>query len=147
MNSLMLFTIGFAGKSAQEFFETLRKAEVRRLVDVRLNNASQLAGFTKKRDLPYFLLSLGGIAYAHEPSLAPTKDILDAYKKKRIEWVEYESRFMDLLQSRRPQDQWTPSDFDRACLLCSEATPEHCHRRLVAEFLRAQWKDLAIRHL
>ena len=143
----MLFTIGFAGKSAEEFFATLRLAEVRRLVDVRLNNASQLAGFTKKRDLPYFLLSIGGITYAHDASLAPTKDILDAYKKKRIDWDEYESRFMQLLQSRRPQDHWTSSDLDHACLLCSEATSEHCHRRLVAEFLREQWKDLAIRHL
>ena len=147
MNSIKLFTIGFTRKSAEEFFETLRKAGVRRLVDVRLNNVSQLAGFTKKRDLQYFLRSLTGIAYVHEPSLAPTKDILDAYKKKRIDWSEYESQFKQLLQSRRPHEQWMSSDFDHACLLCSEPTPEHCHRRLVAEYLREQWKDVDIRHL
>jgi uncharacterized protein (DUF488 family) len=147
MNPITLLTIGFAGKSAEEFFETLHKAEVGRLVDVRLNNASQLAGFTKKRDLPYFLRSIVGIGYAHEPLLAPTKDILDAYKKKRIDWSEYESRFKQLLQLRRPHDQLTPIAWDRACLLCSEPTPEHCHRRLVAEYLREQWKDVTIRHL
>jgi uncharacterized protein (DUF488 family) len=147
MNPITLLTIGFAGKSAEEFFETLREAEVGRLVDVRLNNVSQLAGFTKKRDLPYFLHSIVGIAYAHEPLLAPTKDILDAYKKKQIDWTEYESRFKQLLQSRRPHEQFTPGELDRACLLCSEPTPERCHRRLVAEYFGEQWKDVAIRHL
>ena len=102
MNPITLFTIGFTGKSAEEFFETLRKAGVRRLVDVRLNNVSQLAGFTKKRDLQYFLRSIAGIAYVHEPSLAPTKDILDAYKKKRIDWSEYESQFKQLLRVAPP---------------------------------------------
>ena len=147
MNPITLFTIGFNGKSAEEFFETLRNAAVRRLVDVRLNNVSQLAGFTKKRDLEYFLRSIAGIAYVHEPSLAPTKDILDAYKKKRIGWNEYESQFKQLLQSRRPHEQLTSSELDRACLLCSEPTPEHCHRRLVAEYLKEQWKDITIQHL
>jgi uncharacterized protein (DUF488 family) len=147
MNPITVFTIGFTGKTAEEFFETLRKAGVRRLVDVRLNNVSQLAGFTKKRDLEYFLRSITGIAYAHEPSLAPTKDILDAYKSKRIDWCQYESQFKQLLHSRRPHEQLTPGELDRACLLCSEPTPEHCHRRLVAEYLKEQWKDIAVQHL
>jgi uncharacterized protein (DUF488 family) len=147
MSPILLFTIGFAGKSAEEFFETLRKEGVRRLVDVRLNNVSQLAGFTKKRDLQYFLRALADIAYVHQPLLAPTKDILDAYKKKRIDWSQYESQFQRLLQSRQPQEQLTPSEFDRACLLCSEPTPEQCHRRLVAEYLKEQWTDVAIKHL
>ena len=147
MNPILLFTIGFTGKSAEQFFETLRKAGVRRLVDVRLNNVSQLAGFTKKRDLQYFLRTIAGIDYVHEPLLAPTKEILDAYKKKRIDWGDYESQFKKLLAARRPHEPWTASDFDHACLLCSEPTPEHCHRRLAAEYLGEQWKDVSIRHL
>ena len=147
MSPILLFTIGFNGKSAEEFFETLRKEGVRRLVDVRLNNVSQLAGFTKKRDLPYFLRTLADIAYVHQPLLAPTKDILDAYKKKRIDWSQYESQFQRLLQSRQPQEQLASSEFDHACLLCSEPTPEQCHRRLVAEYLKEQWTDVAIKHL
>ena len=147
MSPILLFTIGFTGKSAEEFFETLRKEGVRRLVDVRLNNVSQLAGFTKKRDLQYFLRALADIAYVHQPLLAPTKDILDAYKKKRIDWSQYESQFQQLLRLRRPQEQLTSSEFDHACLLCSEPTPEQCHRRLVAEYLKEQWTDIAIKHL
>ncbi len=147
MNPLSLFTIGFTGKPAEEFFETLRKAAVRRLVDVRLNNVSQLAGFTKKRDLQYFLRVIAGIAYVHEPLLAPTKEILDAYTKKRLDWSEYESQFKRLLQLRRPHERLTPAELDHACLLCSEPTAERCHRRLVAEYLREQWKEIDIRHL
>ncbi len=146
-HSITLFTIGFTGKSAEEFFERLHKAGVRRLVDIRLNNVSQLAGFTKKRDLEYFLRAIADIAYVHEPALAPTKDILDAYKKKRIDWSQYESHFKQLLESRRPHEQLTPGELDHACLLCSEPTAEHCHRRLVAEYLREQWKEIAIEHL
>lgn len=144
---ITLFTIGFTGKSAKEFFEKLRRAGVRRLVDTRLNNVSQLAGFTKKRDLEYFLREIAGIDYAHNVQLAPTKDILDNYKKKRIDWPEYERCFRQLLDTRRPDKQLSPDELDRACLLCSEPTPEHCHRRLVAEYLQSEWGNVDIQHL
>ena len=142
-----LFTMGFAGKSAEDFFSELRKAGVRRLVDVRLNNVSQLAGFTKKRDLQFFLRELAGIAYIHRPELAPTKDILNDYKKKRIDWAEYERRFNQLMEQRQPEDQLTAAEFDSACLLCSEPKAETCHRRLVAEYLARKWGNVDIQHL
>ncbi|HUE73267.1 MAG TPA: DUF488 domain-containing protein [Pirellulaceae bacterium] len=146
-NTVTLFTIGFTGKSAKEFFERLQRAGVRRLVDTRLNNVSQLAGFTKKRDLQYFLRTIAGIEYVHDPNLAPTKDILDAYKKHRIDWAEYERRFQDLMNERRPDTALSAEELDHACLLCSEPTAEHCHRRLVAEHLQAHWGNVDIQHL
>jgi len=145
--AITLFTIGFTGKSAQEFFEILRGAGVRRLVDTRLNNVSQLAGFTKKRDLEYFLRAVADIDYAHELQLAPTKDILDSYKKKKIDWDQYERGFLQLMESRQPDKQFGPDELDRACLLCSEPTAEHCHRRLVAEYLKSHWDGVEIQHL
>jgi uncharacterized protein (DUF488 family) len=145
--SITLFTVGFTGKSAQDFFETLKQSGVRRLVDIRLNNVSQLAGFTKKRDLEYFLRAMADIDYVHELNLAPTKDILDDYKKKRIDWNEYESRYRRLIEERQPAKILKPEDFDRACLLCSEPTAEHCHRRLAAEYLKNAWENVTIVHL
>ncbi len=145
--SIRLFTIGFAGKSAQQFFEKLQQAGVRRLVDTRLNNVSQLAGFTKKRDLAYFLRTIANIDYVHESDLAPTKPILDNYKKKKITWEEYERLFCALLDVRRPDKRLGPDELDHACLLCSEPTPEHCHRRLVADFLKQNWGNVEIEHL
>ena len=142
-----LFTIGFTGKSAEQFFTRLEKAGVTRVVDTRLNNVSQLAGFTKRRDLEFFLKRVAGIDYVHDTELAPTVEMLDDYKKKRIKWEEYEARFNELLKSRNPAATRQPSDFDRACLLCSEPTPEHCHRRLVAEYLRRNWGELEVEHL
>jgi uncharacterized protein (DUF488 family) len=144
MNPILLFTIGFAGKSAEQFFETLRKAGVRRLVDIRLNNVSQLAGFTKKRDLQYFLRTIAGIEYAHLPDLAPTKEILDVYKNKHIDWSEYEARFGQLLRSRQPDGQLLREEFDRACLLCSEPTPERCHRWLARFALRQRGPEYCL---
>jgi uncharacterized protein (DUF488 family) len=146
-SSITLFTIGFTGKSAEEFFEKLQRAGVKRLVDIRLNNVSQLAGFTKKRDLEYFLRAIASIGYVHQPGLAPTKEILDAYKKKQIDWDEYERRFRQLLEERRPAGELHAEDFDHACLLCSEPTAEQCHRRLVAEYLKNQWGNVTIEHL
>jgi uncharacterized protein (DUF488 family) len=145
--SITLFTIGFTGKSAQVFFELLQRAGVRRLIDTRLNNVSQLAGFTKKRDLEYFLRTIAGIDYTHDPQLAPTKDMLDDYKQKRIDWDEYSRRFDELLRARRPAERLTPDDLDGACLMCSEPTPNNCHRRLVAEHLKDEWKNVTINHL
>lgn len=145
---ITVFTIGFAGKSAQEFFETLQKAGVRRLIDVRLNNVSQLAGFTKRKDLEYFLRTIANIEYAHFKDLAPTKEILDRFKKqKEIDWADYERRFNALMEQRAPAERHVPQEFDHACLLCSEPTPENCHRRLVAEHLNRVWGKVEIRHL
>lgn len=146
-SNIKLFTIGFAGKSAEQFFDTLRQAGVKCLIDVRLNNVSQLAGFTKKKDLQYFLRTLADIDYRHEADLAPTKEILDDYKKGQITWDEYEQRFQQLLGDRRPTDRLKPQDLDKACLLCSEPKAVNCHRRLVAEHFEKEWGNVDIQHL
>ena len=142
-----LFTIGFTRKTARDFFTALREAGVRRVVDVRLSNASQLAGFTKKEDLAYFLREIGGIDYVHRPDLAPTKEILDAYKKKNLTWPEYEERFARLVAERKVETLLVPGDLDQACLLCSEPKPDKCHRRLVAEYIQHIWLGVIITHL
>lgn len=142
-----VFTIGFTQKSAEKFFETLKKSGAKRVVDVRLNNVSQLAGFAKKNDLRYFLQEVCGMEYVHLPDLAPTKEMLDEYRKTTHDWAAYEQKFIDLMRGRRIE-QSTPRDLiDRGCLLCSEEKPHHCHRRLVAEYLKEQWGDVEIKHL
>jgi uncharacterized protein (DUF488 family) len=144
---MRIFTIGFTKKSAEAFFTRLQNAGVRRLVDVRLNNISQLAGFTKKDDLRYFLKAICNIEYVHLPELAPTAEILDAYKKqKHGDWELYERRFLDLMRSRQVEN--TPREIlADGCLLCSEEKPLHCHRRLVAEYLKEHWGDVEIEHI
>ena len=143
-----IHTIGFTQKSAAEFFDSLRGAGIRRLIDVRLNNTSQLAGFAKRDDLRFFLREICPADYRHEPALAPTKEILDAYKKKRMSWEEYEPRFLDLLTERAVETSIDRRLFDvPVALMCSEPTPECCHRRLAAEYLAAKWGDVRIIHL
>ncbi|QSJ16726.1 DUF488 domain-containing protein [Nostoc sp. UHCC 0702] len=143
-----LFTIGFTQKKAEQFFETLLKAGVRRVIDTRLNNASQLAGFTKKQDLEYLLHKIGGIEYIHVLDLAPTKDILDEYKKKQINWATYEERFNQLITERQIEKKVSSDLLDEGCLLCSEAKPHNCHRRLVAEYLQGKLNTtINIHHL
>lgn len=144
---MKLFTIGFTKRSAKSFFTSLRTARVRRLVDVRLNNISQLAGFTKRDDLSYFVDAICGIDYVHLPILAPTQDILDAYKKQKGDWSLYEREFLDLMRSRRIESEVSRELMNGACLLCSEDTPQHCHRRLVAEYLADKWGGIEIEHL
>ena len=144
---MKVFTIGFTKKNAEQFFSRLKQPGLVRLIDARLNNVSQLAGFTKKDDLRFFLDRINKIDYFHRPDLAPTKDILDAYKKNGGDWATYERHFLDLMASRRIDTTVPKELIDGACLLCSEPTPEHCHRRLVAEYLRSRWGDLEIRHL
>jgi uncharacterized protein (DUF488 family) len=144
---MKIYTIGFTKKSAETFFTELKAARVRRLVDVRLNNTSQLAAFAKKDDLCYFTKEICGIEYLHLPILAPTEEILDAYKKRKGDWRVYEERFVELMRSRRIEDAVTRESMDGACLLCSEETAEHCHRRLVAEYLREKWGEVEIEHL
>jgi uncharacterized protein (DUF488 family) len=143
-----IFTIGFTQRSAREFFGTLRRAGIKRLVDVRLNNTSQLAGFSKRDDLEYFLGELCGAQYVHEPLLAPSEDLFTAYKKAGGAWSVYEAGFRALLQERQVERVLDRASFAvPSVLLCSERTAEHCHRRLVAEYLRAAWGDVGITHL
>ncbi|MGE5672861.1 MAG: DUF488 family protein [Mycobacterium leprae] len=143
-----IFTIGFTQKTAEAFFETLRSAGIEQLIDVRLNNASQLAGFTKRDDLPYFLQKLCQIEYRHELLLAPTQEIMDGIKKGKNSYDDFERQFLNLMAERKIEEQLDPKLFDRpTVLLCSEATPEHCHRRLVAEYLQAKWGRVKITHL
>lgn len=144
---IRVFTIGFTGKTAEEFFTRLECAGVRRVIDTRLKNVSQLAGFAKRHDLAYFLRTIAGIDYEHDPELAPTADILDAYKHGEMTWEEYEQRFNALLIERAPADRQPRTRFADACLLCSEHEPEHCHRRLVAEHLQQRWPEVQIIHL
>jgi uncharacterized protein (DUF488 family) len=146
-SAMRLFTIGFTKKSAETFFTRLRDAGVGRLVDVRLNNVSQLAGFTKREDLRYFTKAICGIEYVHVPNLAPTQEILDAFKKRKGDWKLYERQFVELLRKRRIETTTSREMLNGGCLLCSEETPEHCHRRLVAEYLRDAWGDVEIEHL
>ena len=144
---MRIFTIGFTKTTAEKFFSRLQKAGVKQMVDVRLNNVSQLAGFAKKDDLRYFLKTICSIDYAHRPELAPTQDMLDAYKKDGGNWDDYERKFVDLIESRHIEETVTRDVVDGACLLCSEDKPHHCHRRLVAEYLKKRWGDLEIAHL
>ena len=144
---MKLYTIGFTKTSAESFFTRLRDGGVKRVVDVRLNNVSQLAGFAKKDDLRYFLQAIVGIEYAHCPVLAPTQGMLDSYRKAGGDWAEYERRFLDLMAERRIEEAVRPDLLDDACLLCSEDKPHHCHRRLVAEYLQEKWGGVEIDHL
>lgn len=144
---MKIFTIGFTNKKARSFFEKIRQAGVKRVVDVRLNNISQLAGFTKKEDLKYFLSEIGGIEYVHLPQLAPTKQLLDDYKKHRGDWGVYERNFLALMADRHIESSLGSTLMDRDCLLCSEDKPDHCHRRLVAEYLQRHWPQMSIEHL
>jgi len=144
---MKLFTIGFTKKSAEQFFTSLTNAGVKRLIDIRLNNVSQLAGFTKKEDLRYFTKAICHIDYHHLPDLAPTKEILDAFKKKKGAWEIYQPKFLELMCTRKIEKTLDPTQLDAACLLCSEETPDHCHRRLVAEYLQKKWPNVQIHHL
>src|SRR5260370_5866628 len=146
--SFTVYTIGFTKKSAREFFERLRRAGVKKLVDVRLNNRSQLAGFTKKEDLQYFSQAICGASYHHMPDLAPTQTLLEAFKKRGGTWDDYERGFGELMNERETVELLERAFFQEpACLLCSEDKPEHCHRRLVAEAMQKRWPDLQIVHL
>ncbi len=144
---MKVFTIGFTKKNAEQFFGRLKQPGLVRLVDARLNNVSQLAGFTKKDDLRFFLRQISNIDYLHLPDLAPSQDILDDYKKNGGDWATYERKFLALMERRRVEDKVSKDIINGGCLLCSEPTPEHCHRRLVAEYLKSRWGDLEIVHL
>ena len=147
MSEIRLFTIGFTKKTAEAFFTKLSKAGVKRVIDIRLNNVSQLAGFAKRDDLRYFLKTICNIDYIHKPEFAPTKDILEKYKKNKGDWSAYEKGFLALLAERRPEETISRDMFDGGCLLCSEDKPDSCHRRLVTEYLSEKWGKMEIIHL
>lgn len=144
---MKMYTIGFTKKSARRFFETLRASGAKRIVDVRLNNVSQLAGFAKRDDLAFFLKEVCDMDYVHLPVLAPTQVMLDQYKKEKGDWATYEKRFLQLMEQRRIEDAIPKEVVTEGCLLCSEDQPHHCHRRLVAEYLKQHWGDVQIAHL
>jgi uncharacterized protein (DUF488 family) len=144
---MTLYTIGFTQKGAERFFSLLSANGVQRVLDIRLNNRSQLAGFAKRDDLRYFLHGLHGIGYEEVPDLAPTPAILAAYKQNGGDWATYERDFLTLLAQREVVQTLEPALFANACLLCSEHAPSHCHRRLVAEHLAKHWGGMTIRHL
>lgn len=143
-----IYTIGFTQKTAEQFFGLLSAHDIERLVDIRLNPSGQLSGFAKQSDLAYFLRELGTIEYVHEPLLAPTKELLHGYRARQHRWQDYEEIFEQLMVERRIADVLDRRQFDRrTVLLCSEATPDRCHRRLVAEHLARRWPDVTIEHL
>lgn len=147
---MVLFTIGFTKKPAKKFFNILKENEVCKVIDVRVNNNSQLAGFTKEEDLKFFLKELLNIEYIHEVQFAPTKELLTKYNKGIINWEEYEKTFNEILQQRNIcrliKDKYN-FNFEKNCLLCSEVLPNYCHRRLVGEYLQKFIPDLKLIHL
>jgi uncharacterized protein (DUF488 family) len=143
---MKIFTIGFTRSTAEKFFGRLRRAKASALVDVRLSNGSQLAGFAKRDDLAWLVGELCGIPYRHALELAPTAGLLDAYRKRHVDWEGYANAFGQLIRDRQIETA-DPATFDGACLLCSEEKPHRCHRRLVAEYLASHWPDVEIVHL
>ena len=141
-----MFTIGFARKGARTFFTLLKSAGVSALLDVRLHNSSQLAGYTKRDDLAFLCEAVLGITYRHVTELAPTQEMLDRFKRHDGGWRRYEDDFLALMRERRIE-QLPRELFAKACLLCAEPTADHCHRRLAAEYLRQAWHDITIVHL
>lgn len=147
-NTDQIFTIGFTQKSAESFFRMLKINGVRQLVDTRLNNSGQLAGFSKKEDLKYFAKTILDVDYIHWEESAPEHAMLDAYKKKNLKWDEYAKEYESLLQKRRIESQVDLVLGSSPCLLCSEAKPHHCHRRLLADYInRSKGGKLVVRHL
>lgn len=143
---MKIYTIGFTKKSAEAFFEKLKENKVSKIIDIRLNNASQLAGFSKNNDLKYFLRQILDIDYSHEINLAPTKDILDDYKRKTITWDEYKKKYIEILEKRNIKERISITDYDQCCFLCSEELPEFCHRILLTEYI-GEIIELEVKHL
>lgn len=144
---IKLFTIGFTGKSAEKFFELLVDNKVEKIVDTRINNVSQLSGFAKGSDLKFFSNKIGNIRYEHKLDLAPTKELLSKYREKKLSWQNYEIEYLNLLDTRKIAQKVNIDDLHQNCLLCSEHTPEKCHRRLLAEYLKHVRNDIEIIHL
>nr|WP_240004470.1 DUF488 domain-containing protein [Pectobacterium carotovorum] len=141
MQKIKIHTIGFTKKTAEHFFNGLKKNGVVRVIDTRLNNNSQLSGFAKARDLEFFLKKICDIGYVYRSELAPTKKILDDYKNKKIDWEQYAKEYLNLMEQRLISSRLSSDEVDGGCLLCSEDKPHHCHRRLLAEYLKQQWSN------
>lgn len=143
-----IYTIGFTKKSAEQFFGIIQRSGVQRLIDIRLNNRSQLSSFAKQPDLEYFLKAITKIEYVHEPLLCPTENILKDYQKKLITWDEYENKYIELIKSRAVEKMLSHNLFEvPSVLLCSESEPNHCHRRIAVEYLKEKWGNVDIKHL
>jgi uncharacterized protein (DUF488 family) len=142
-----LYTMGYTQKTAETFFNLVNNAGIKRLVDIRLHNNSQLTGFTKQNNLKYFLERLSDCDYCHIPLMAPSKDIFDDYMKNGLEWKDYERRFKELIGQRKIEQMINEDEIDGACLLCCEPEATNCHRRLVAEYLQSHYRDIEIIHL
>jgi uncharacterized protein (DUF488 family) len=144
---IKLYTIGFTKKSAKQFFELLKKNKVSKLVDIRINNVSQLAGFAKGTDLEYFVKQILKIPYIHIKDFAPTKELLKDYQGKKINWTEYQKIFTQLIEKRNIIKKYDISQFNNACFLCSEELPDECHRRLLVEYFKEKNGNIDIFHL
>ena len=142
-----LYTIGFTEKSAERFFQLLEHNQVKRIIDTRVNNTSQLSGFAKGKDLAFFARRLVNIDYEHQLNFAPSRELLGAYRKKEISWDEYAEEYIELLEERHVRGEVDIASLHECCLLCSEHTPEKCHRRLLAEYLQESNSDIEIIHL
>jgi len=142
-----IFTVGYAGKNACQFFTILKQAGIRKVIDVRLYNTSQLAGFTKKQDIEYFLQAIVGAEYISLPIMAPTKQLLNDYKKGQISWQQYETQFKSIITQRQIEKHIMSQDMNMSCFLCSETTADNCHRRLIAEYMAELWPNISIIHL
>jgi len=144
---IKLFTIGFTEKPAEKFFNLLKNSGVSKIIDTRINNVSQLAGFAKGSDLKFFAKEIGSMDYEHKIDFAPTKELLSRYRDKQITWPEYEIEYLNLLDIRKVAQKTDIEKLHNNCLLCSEHTPEKCHRRLLAEYLQHVKEDIQIIHL
>jgi uncharacterized protein (DUF488 family) len=149
MSKTTVFTIGFTQKTAEQFFELVISHGINLMADIRLNNSSQLAGFSKGGDLRYFLSEIAGCAYAHRPDLAPTKEIRESYKNKKITWAQYEIQYLSLIRERDAIYNFMEEygGYENICLLCSEPSADYCHRRLLAEMLAEKFSGLSVRHI
>jgi uncharacterized protein (DUF488 family) len=141
---MKIFTIGFTKKTAEQFFCLLDRPDIKRVVDIRLNNNSQLAGFTKSDDLRYFLHHIIKKDYLYLPQLAPSADMLKTYRESKGSWATYERDFLELMKQRRVVETVPLNLLDGGCLLCSESTPEHCHRRLVATLFKSTYEQTTV---
>lgn len=145
---IQIYTIGFTKTTAESFFESIKSNKIKTLIDTRINNNSQLSGFSKKEDIKFFLKEICGVDYVHNTELAPTKELLDAYKSKKIPWNLYEDEFIKIIKKREIEKKIPIELIENSCLLCSEKEPHHCHRRLVAEYLKENLdSNIKIKHL
>jgi len=144
---IKLFTIGYTKKSAQQFFELLKKNQIKRVVDIRLNNKGVFAGFSKMGDIQYFCKILINADYIYKPEFAPTKDMLKRYRKKEITWEDYEKEYDDLIEKRNIKESLKINEYDYNCFLCSEHLPDKCHRKLLAEYFLKLNSNIEISHI